>query len=116
MTLKECYEVFGGDYESVLSRLMTEGLVKKFLLKFPQDKSYELLITSLDAGNYEEAFRAAHTIKGICQNLGIESLLSSVAPLTEELRDGKGNFSAELLDKVKDDYRIAVSAVNSIDE
>lgn len=115
MTIKECYDVFGGDYNAVLSRLMTEGLVKKFLLKFPQDGSYDLLIKSLDEGNYEEAFRAAHTIKGICHNLGIESLLASVSPLTEELRDGKGNFSSELLDKVKEDYRAAVSAVNTID-
>lgn len=116
MTLKECYAVFGGDYDSVLSRLMTEGLVKKFLLKFPQDKSYETLIASIDSGNYEEAFRAAHTIKGVCQNLGIDSLLASVSPLTEELRDGKGNFSGELLNKVKEDYQNAVNAINSLDE
>ena len=115
MNLKECYAAFGGDYDGVIKRLMTETLVKKFLLKFPQDASYDLLINSLDNANFDEAFRAAHTIKGICQNLGIDSLLDSVSPLTEELRDGKGSFSAELLDKVKKDYQNVIFAINELD-
>lgn len=115
MNLKECYTEFGGDYDSALSRLMTEGLVKKFLLKFTQDTSYDLLINSLSDGNNEEAFRAAHTIKGICQNLSLDLLFSSVNLLTDELRDGKGNYSPELLEKVKQDYKKTISAIGVLD-
>ena len=40
MDLKSCYTAFGGDYEEVLGRLYSEKLVKKFLLKFLEDKSF----------------------------------------------------------------------------
>lgn len=48
MTLKECYIAIGGDYENVLERLRSERLVQKFVLRFLDDKSFELLCTSLN--------------------------------------------------------------------
>lgn len=33
MSLKECYDKMGADYEDVLSRLRSEVLVRKFALK-----------------------------------------------------------------------------------
>lgn len=41
MSLKECYDKMGADYEDVLSRLRSEVLVRKFALKFLDDDSYE---------------------------------------------------------------------------
>ena len=35
MTVKECYEAIGADYEEVLRRLANEERVARFLLKFP---------------------------------------------------------------------------------
>ena len=72
MTLQECYAAMGGNYEDVIGRLRSERLVQKFVLKFLDDGSYSLLCQSLEEKNYEEAFRAAHTIKGVCQNLSIK--------------------------------------------
>ena len=46
MTVKECYETMGADYDGVVSRLRTDERVRKFLLKVLNDKSYELLCTS----------------------------------------------------------------------
>lgn len=40
MSLKECYDKMGADYEDVLSRLRSEVLVRKFALKFLDDDSY----------------------------------------------------------------------------
>ena len=115
MVLKECYERLGGDYDGVLSRMMSEATVKKFAVKFLFDKSYELLISSLENSDLKEAFRAAHTIKGICQNLGFNMLLDSVAPLTESLRDAAAPPPEELVDAVKRDYEKTVSAINMLD-
>ena len=36
MSLKECYDKMGADYEDVLSRLRSEVLVRKFALKFSE--------------------------------------------------------------------------------
>ena len=43
MTVKECYAQMGADYEEVLGRLGSEALVKRFTLKFLNDKSFSEL-------------------------------------------------------------------------
>lgn len=65
MTIKECYEAMGGDYEDVLKRLMNEARIQKFALMFKKDPSMSQLTQAMDAGDVETAFRAAHTLKGI---------------------------------------------------
>ncbi len=116
MTLQECYAAFGGDYEGVVARLRSEKTVKKFALKFLNDKSYGLLCSSLEKGDYGEAFRASHTLKGLCQNLGFSRLLESSTRLTEALRYGWSAEAAGLIDKVADDYRQTARAIQQLDE
>lgn len=111
MNLKECYGALGGDYDDVLGRLRTEKLVQKFVLKFLNDKSYELLCSSLETGNYEEAFRASHTIKGVCQNLSFTRLYESSHELTEALRTGWSEEAAQLAERVRADYTQTAAAI-----
>ena len=111
MTLKECYMALGGDYDEVLARLRSEKMVQKFVLKFLNDKSYELLETSMETKNYEEAFRAAHTIKGVCQNLSFTKLYESSSRLTENLRSGYGEKSDSLVSQVAEDYKQTITAI-----
>lgn len=64
MTVRECYEELGSDFDKVLSRLVSEALVKKFALKFLDDPSFGQLETALADKDAETAFRAATTIEG----------------------------------------------------
>ena len=118
MTLRECYAAIGGDYEEAMGRLRSERLVQKFVLKFLNDGSYQLLLDSLAAGDREEAFRAAHTIKGVCANLAFNTLLGSSEALTEALRDGKTAQPGEeeLIQRVGEDYQRAVQAIRAFQE
>ncbi len=111
MTLKECYAAMEGDYEEALSRLRSERLMKKFVLKFLDDPSYELLCTSVGAKDGKEAFRAAHTIKGICQNLSLTRLYQSSNVLAEALRAGWNEEARPLIDEVEKDYRQTTEAI-----
>ena len=54
MSLKECYDKMGADYEDVLSRLRSEVLVRKFALKFLDDDSYANLKAAMESGNAPE--------------------------------------------------------------
>ena len=63
MTVKECYEKVGSDYDGVLKRLGSEALVKRFAVKFLNDPSFQDLTDGLAAKDGEKAFRAAHTVK-----------------------------------------------------
>ena len=111
MTLQDCYAAMGADYQSVLSRLRSERLVQKFVLKFLDDGSYDLLCSSLDSG--ARAFRASHTIKGMCQNLSFTVLEGSSSALTEALRDGMAPNAAELFAQVRADYTRTVEAIRA---
>lgn len=116
MTLKECYAAFGGDYEAVTGRLRGEERVAKFLRMFLQDDSYAQLTAAMDGGDDATAFRMAHTLKGVCQNLALTRLYESSAELTEALRGGErhGNVPG-LWDKVQSDYRETVTVVEQLD-
>ena len=111
MTLQACYSALGGSYEEVISRLRSERLVQKFVLKFLDDKSIELLRTSMAEENYEEAFRAAHTIKGICQNLSFTRLYESSSALSEALRVGFRPEAPALAQQVEQDYEETAAAI-----
>ena len=113
MTLKEYYDRIEGDYDGVVKRLMNEKLVMKFVLKFLDDPSYDLLVKSLDEGNNEEAFRAAHTIKGVAQNLSFTRLYESSSVLSDELRNG-GDAKEDTADRVKSDYMLVVEAAREL--
>ncbi|MCI9007918.1 MAG: Hpt domain-containing protein [Lachnospiraceae bacterium] len=115
MDLKECYAAFEGDYEGVLSRLRSEKMVRKFALKFLKDTSYDLLVRSLEEENYEEAFRAAHTIKGVCQNLGFSVLGDSSSRLTDALRGGWSEEAGPLFEQVKADYEKTAGALRILE-
>lgn len=114
MKIEECYEKMGGSYADVSSRLPGISLVEKFLGKFLEDKSYETLSSQLECENREEAFRAAHTLKDVCANLGFTKLFNSVSLLTEELRSGDSAVSHEVLSlfgNVTRDYELTVSTI-----
>ena len=89
MTLQEFYARVGGDYNATLSRLPSEALVKKFILKYPGDPSFAQLKDALAAQDWELAFRASHTLKGVAQNLGMDRLYKAAATLCDAVRGPK---------------------------
>jgi HPt (histidine-containing phosphotransfer) domain-containing protein len=86
MTVKEFYDSIGSDYNAALSRLMDDAFITKLLTKFKADKNYANLSTTLEAGDGKAAFVAAHTLKGLALNMGLDSLGNAASELTEALR------------------------------
>ncbi len=86
MTVKECYEKVGANYADVLKRLGSEQMVTRFALKFLTDPTFGELVAAYDKKDAESAFRAAHTLKGICSTLGFTGLFQASYDLTEKLR------------------------------
>lgn len=113
MTLQECYAALGGDFAEVSSRLPSEKFIQKYVLKFLDDGSFDLLMQSTQSENWVEAFRAAHTIKGMCQNLGFTRLYQSSSELSEALRHGASPQAPALLEQVTADYRQTADAIRA---
>ena len=116
MTIQECYQKLGGEFAQGEKRLSSVGLVRKFIVKFLDDDSYSKLCLAMQNGQREEAFRAAHTLKGVSANLGFSRLLASAGELTELLRAETESIpgrAAALLEEVKQDYELTVSVIRA---
>ena len=116
MTIQECYQKLGGDYAQVEKRLPGIHLIRKFIAKFLDDGSYPELCRAMEQGQTEEAFRAAHTLKGVSANLGFDRLTASSGELTELLRgrtDGIPTEAVPLLDIVRQDYELTADAIRA---
>lgn len=116
MTVQECYESMGSDFEGVLGRMGSEAMVKRFALKFLDDPSYENLVKAVEEQNAEDAFRAAHTLKGICLNLGLDRLYKVSELLTEKLRGREFDGYEEAYDEVQKEYRNTIDAIRNMAE
>ncbi len=116
MTLRECYDALEGSYDEVVSRLRSERLIQKFVLKFLDDGSFALLEASMASGSREEAFRAAHTIKGMCQNLSFTRLGNTADEVTEALRNSWPDNAGELMEKIRRDYELTAGAIRRFRE
>lgn len=116
MTIEECYEMLGGSYADVSGRLPSLRLVEKFIGRFLEDDSYRTLSAAMGAGNREEAFRAAHTLKGVCANLGFTRLQDAAGRLTELLRSEGSGIPEEaevLMEEVHRNYQVTAGAIRA---
>ena len=114
MTIEECYQELGGSYAEVCTRLPSPRLVEKFAAKFLEDQSFETLCKEMEAGCRQEAFRSAHTLKGVCANLSFTRLLEAVSRLTEVLRpeaDTIPDAAVALLENVRQEYQHTVDTI-----
>ena len=116
MTVKECYEQLEGDYEGTFARMLKEERMKKFLLLFLQDESYGLLLQKMEEKEVDEAFRAAHTLKGVTINLGLSKLNRSSFEITEALRAKNYEQALTLLPQVKVDYEETIAVIQKLQE
>lgn len=116
MTIEECYAAMHADFKEVKGRLRTDERVLKFVLKLLDDKSYPLLMDSMEKQEMEEAFRAVHTLKGVCQNLSLTPLYESSSVLCERLRNCD-HYEADiepLIKKVKEDYLWMIACIRQL--
>ena len=111
-TLREAYENIGADYDDVLHRLMdSDDMVARFAGKFLEDPSMAQLEDALTAGDVEAAFRAAHTLKGVAQNLGFSNVFEPASALTESLRGGSLAGADDLAVPVREQHAATVAAL-----
>lgn len=117
MKIEECYEKIGGNYEEVSGRIPGEALIIRFLGKFLNDESYGNLCEYVKQGNREQAFRAAHTLKGVCANLGLSALQKQAEEITEILRKEAEEMpkeAVEMMPRVTAAYDTTISAIHEL--
>lgn len=112
MTIEECYKKMGANYQDVIKRLPSVSMIEKFALKFREDTSFQELETALNEKQVDLAFRAAHTLKGVCMNLGFDHLYKPSFEITESLRASNLELALQQFDAVKEQYTKTIEALN----
>ncbi len=82
----------GVNVDDLLKRLMgNESLVRIFVKKFTEDKTFGKLQAAFDEKNVEGAEMTSHTLKGMCGNLSLTELFSLFTEQVNLIRGG--NFA-----------------------
>lgn len=111
MTLEELYQEISGNYQNIKERLRKEERIEKFVLLFLKDESYPTLLQTWEQRHLEEAFRAAHTLKGICMNLSFDELYKFSSEMTECLRSGDEMGAEKVLPDLEKCYEKHVQMI-----
>jgi len=113
--IRERFEKAGVDVTEALERFMNkDDLFDRFMKKFKDDTNLKWLEDSVAQGNVDDAFKAAHTLKGVASNLSLKGLLEPLVPLVEKLRAGEIDGAEQMLAKVKEAYSDIISAIDSL--
>lgn len=114
-TRKEKLLEAGVDIDTAMERFMgREDLLVRFLKKFHEDGNYEALKTSVAEKRYEDAFKAAHALKGLCGNLSLTSLFNSVHEEVEFLRGGQHEEAEKMLPGIVAEYERVVAILDEL--
>lgn len=88
-------EQAGVDTQGALRRFCgNDALYERFLLKFPADENFGKIGPALEGGDLDAALTAAHTLKGVSGNLGMERLYQACADTVAFIRAGKAAEAA----------------------
>lgn len=104
---RKLLEELGVDYDVTMERFLDkEEFYLKILGQFVDRTDVEDVEELLIDGDYEEAFRISHMLKGGTANLGLTHLYDSIVLLTEELRHPPFDKEklTELYQEVKTEY------------
>lgn len=115
MTLETFYKTVGGDLAATTARLGSAAMAERFLRMFTGDDSFATLAEAMGAEDVQRAFRAAHTLKGVAANLGLERLRETASALTEALRAGNLQEAKGLFPPTEEAYRQVCAGIGALE-
>lgn len=113
--LEKFYSAIGSNAKPVIERFGGNAeITKRFIKKFAAEESYENLKKALASNEAEEAFRAAHTLKGICLNLDFDCLFEKSSIITEYLRSKNIVDASKFFPELEREYIKLISLLQEL--
>ena len=100
------------DIQGALKRLNDNEELYAFCLKsFLDDDTVFRLNEALKDGLWDDAFTAAHALKGLAGNMGFVPLMHATGQLLIIIRGGRTKEISEYLERVNSHYRDIIDAI-----
>ena len=115
MTVFEGYCALGGDVTSDIYQSLSEKMLLKFLKRLTEDEQMQILEQAVLAKDRDNAYAAAHTLKGVALNLAISRLANPLCGLTDALRAGFPQNADALFQEVKTEFEYTVKVIKLIE-
>ena len=94
---------YGIDYTDAMDRMGGNGdLYKKLALKYLDDGNYEALVAAMDVADYDDAYKAAHSLKGVAGNLSFNKLFELASTVSGALFQGEYQAVEPLMPALKE--------------
>lgn len=105
----------GIDYRGGVDRFGgNAAMFEKFIFRYLNDEHYGLLKQAVEAGDAEEGFRVAHTLKGVVGNLSFSSYFAALEPVTESLRSGDMDAARRFMPAVEKAHEETVAILEQL--
>jgi len=116
MTLQELYQNIGGSYDQAIRIMRVEKLMDKHIRRFPASGVVDAVLAAGEKMDGQALFEAAHAMKGVCGNLGLQELADLASAITEEFRPGHPRSMTdeevrEILDRIDAGNRRALQGI-----
>ena len=121
MTIKELYDRIGGNYDQAVRVMKSDRLIDKYVRKLTASQVAESLAEAGKTMDPVKLFESAHAMKGVCSNLGLESLANAVKEITEEFRPGNTRRLSDAdvqsrLDAIAKQYEITAEGIRDYEQ
>lgn len=105
-SMQAVFEAYGIDYKRTMDRFMgNEEMYKRLMVMLESDKNIGALESTLKNEDLRNAFEAAHTLKGVAANMGLDPLYRVVCNIVEPLRLGEERSDyLKMYQEVRDEY------------
>lgn len=90
------------------------NLYKRFLVKFVNDPTFTSLCDAVESNDLHAIEIAAHTLKGITGNLGLEPLFNFSTDILSCTRNGNESGIALLMEQAKEEYDRIIPYIQKI--
>lgn len=105
------FEAYGIDYDDALDRFGGNvALFKRLAGKYADDSHFIGMEAALEAGDYDQAYREAHALKGVSGNLSFARLYNLTSQICHALREGSPETAMGLLADTAEAHRKALEA------
>ncbi|MBQ9955736.1 MAG: Hpt domain-containing protein [Eggerthellaceae bacterium] len=113
----EAFSPYGIDYEDALDRFGGNlDLYRRLAGKYAANEHFIGMDAALEAGDWDQAYREAHALKGVAGNLSFSRLYDLASQICHALREGSPETAARLLPDARDAHEKARAAARAFQE